>query len=111
MSSFPEPETPPLALGMTSLTLGTIGLVLCVFPILGLPISMFALLFGLIGLAASLLRQETRLRWSAAGLALSSVALAINLAITFASTGYLPRPDVTPMWQGVPDRPSVSPPA
>ena len=44
------PHGPLAALGMTSLVQAVIGLFFGVIPVLGLPVSVFALLFGLFAL-------------------------------------------------------------
>ncbi len=111
MSPLPATQTPPVALGLLSLVLGTIGLLLFFLPILGVPISAFGLLFGVLGTFVALVPGGLRLRWSLLGSALSALALATSLAIFYAPGGYLPDPAVPPPWQPVPDRPQVPPPA
>jgi hypothetical protein len=101
----------PYGWGMASLCLAFIGLALCIFPVLGVPISSFALFCGLVGFVVSLPRSGVTLRWSLMGLALSGSALAINVAITFAPTGYVPGRNVEPIWQPPEKRPYVSPPS
>jgi hypothetical protein len=109
--NLPKPESPLLGLGMSSLVLGMIGLLLFFLPILGIPISVCGLFFGLVGLGAVFFPTGTSLRWSLAGVAASALALAINIAIVYAPAGYLPGRKVPQMWQTVPDRPYVPPPA
>lgn len=110
MRSLTAPHTPLLALGMASLVLGIIALVLGFLPVLGVPLSAFGLVFGLVGLVAALVAPGTSLRWSVAGLTVSILALGVNLAINKAPDSSLPeRP--APLWQEVPDRPFVAPPA
>ena len=111
MSQLPSTHNPPAALGMLSLALGTVGLVLFFLPILGWPISAFGLFFGLLGIAVSFSAGGVPLRLSPMGSALSALALSINLAIASAPGGYLPEPYGRPLWQDVPDRPYVPPPA
>jgi hypothetical protein len=100
---------------MSSLVIGTIGLMLFFLPVLGIPISAFGLLFGLLGLLAALFGSRVggaaRLRWTLAGIAVSCLGLAVNIAIAYAPAGYLPSRDVPQLWQTAPDRPSVPPPA
>jgi hypothetical protein len=96
---------------MTSLVLGTIALLLFLMPILGIPISAFGLLSGILSCIAAPFVSGARLRWSLAGVVLSSLALAINLAIAYAPAGYLPDHHVPQPWQAVPDRPYTPPPA
>ena len=102
---------PPMALGVTSLVLGVIASLLFFLPILGIPLSVCAVLIGVIGLIASAARPKVFLRWSLIGLAASCLALAINLAIVYAPVGYLRDQNVPRPWQSVPDRPSAPPPA
>jgi hypothetical protein len=111
MSTLPRTQTPPLALGMLSLVLGTIGLLLFFLPVLGVPIAAFALLVGILGTILGLFGVGGSLRWALLGSAMSALALGVNLAIAYAPGGYLPDPHVLPPWQGVPDRPYVPPPA
>jgi hypothetical protein len=86
MATF-ETDRPFLGLGMTSTVLGTIGLILFFLPILGIPISAFGLLAGLLGVPVTILGGGTSLRWSLAGLLLSSAALVVNLAIVYTPGG------------------------
>jgi hypothetical protein len=96
---------------MTSLVLGTIALLLFFLPILGIPISAFGLFFGILSCVAAPFVSGARLRWSLAGVVISSLALAINLAIAYAPAAHLPFHDVPKTWQPAPDRPYVPPPA
>jgi hypothetical protein len=102
---------PPIDLGPLSVVLGSIGLLLFLLPVLGVPISACALLFGVVGSILAFAPGGVRLRWSLLGCAISSLALAINIAIAYAPAGYQPPPGVPPPWQAVPDRPYVPPPA
>jgi hypothetical protein len=111
MASLPSTHRPPFALGMSSLVLGTIGLLLFFLPILGIPISAFGLCFGILGLAAAFFTGGVQLRWSLAGIATSAAALAVSIAIAYAPAGYLPDRDVPQLWQSPPDRPYIPPPA
>jgi hypothetical protein len=96
---------------MASLVLGVIALLLFFMPILGIPLSVCGMFFGIVGLFASFTASRTNLRASIAGLAASSLALAINVAIANAPAGYLHDPTVPRLWQPVPDRPHAPPPA
>jgi hypothetical protein len=96
---------------MASLVLGSIGLLFFFFPVLGIPFSAFGLFFGVLGCFAARSAGGARLRWTLAGIAISSVALAVNIAIVYAPAGYLPGPKVPELWQTPPDRPNVPPPA
>ena len=111
MRTLLSSHSPLPGLGMTSLVLGTIALILVFLPVLGVPLSAFGLLFGLLGFGVALFSSASSLRWSLAGIAMSALALAANLAIANAPAGYLPEPNVPKPWQPVPDRPHVPPPA
>jgi hypothetical protein len=111
MRKLLETYRPLLGLGMVSLVLGTIALLLAFMPILGIPISLFGILFGLIGVIGGLARGGLTLRWGLGGTALSCLALAVNLGLIFAPEGYLPTRTVPPIWEPVPGRPYIPPPA
>ena len=111
MSQLPTTRNTPAGLGAVSVLLGVIGLLLFLLPVLGLPISACGLLLGIAASITACGSGGLRLRWGLMGLSLSALALGVNLAVAFAPGGYLPAPGVTPPWQGVPDRPSVPPPA
>jgi hypothetical protein len=96
---------------MASVVLGLIALMVGFLPVLGVPISAFGLLFGLIGLVAAFFPTQASLRWSMGGVVVCSLALAVNLALARAPSGYQPDPRVPRPWQPVPDRPSNPPPA
>src|SRR5438477_10395417 len=98
--SDPPPRPPPISRlaqvhrplvgwGMASLVLGTIGLILFVFPILGVPISAFGLLLGIVGVVYGWFRSGVEVRWSLGGMAVSALALAVNIAILYAPSEYL----------------------
>src|ERR1051326_4686029 len=110
MQTLPPTPRPLLAFGMASLVLGTIGLLLAIFPVLGIPISAVGLLCGIIGFARVASRGGIRLRWDLLGLAVSALALAINIALVFAPAGYLTNRIVPQLWHAPPDRPAVPPP-
>jgi hypothetical protein len=112
MSHFAETYRPLTGLGMTSLVLGTIGLMLFFLPILGIPISVLGLFFGLVGVGGALFRPGVSLRWGLGGIGMSALALALNIGIVFAPAGYIPTGgQQPPPWRAVPDRPHVPPPA
>jgi hypothetical protein len=111
LGELPETPTSRLGLGMCSLVLGTVGLLLSFLPVLGLPISVFGLFFGILGLIAALFFGGDTLRWSAAGILLSSTALVANVALTYAPSGYLPGREVPKSWQSPPSRVYIPPPA
>jgi hypothetical protein len=105
------PHGPIAALGMTSLVQGVISLILGVLPVLGIPIGLFGLLFGVLALMAVFLKLGPNLRVTLGGIGASLLALAVNFAIAYAPVGYRPEPTVPNIWQAIPDRPSNPPPA
>ena len=100
-----------LGLGMASLVLGFIGLLLFFLPILGIPIAVVGLAIGIVGFVVALFSSWSSLRWSLGGIALCCLTLGVDLAIWFAPEGYIPRRSVPRMWQSVPHKPFVPPPA
>jgi hypothetical protein len=112
LHEFMEEYKPTVALGMGSIVIDVIGLVFVFMPVLGIIISGFGLLLGVLGIAAGLLAGGSlALRWSAGGLAIGVLAMAMNVAVAYAPAGYIPsRPPPQP-WQQIPDRPGVPPPA
>ena len=112
MIRLPTTHYPPIGWGMTSLVLGTIGLLLFFLPVLGMPVSALGMFFGLVGLVAAWFGGQTSLRWAVLGIGLCLIAMAINIALAYAPAGYQPGGRAVPqMWQSVPDRPWVAPPA
>jgi hypothetical protein len=95
---------------MTSLVIGSIGLLFAVLPVLGIPISALGLLLGLAALVVNGRAGGVTLRWSLMGSAVCAGALAAGFAIHYAKRGYQPAPDVPKMWQMAPGRPYVPPP-
>jgi hypothetical protein len=104
-------DGPMIGLGMTSVVLGTVGILFFFLPVLGIPVSAFALLFGIVGFLGSIFKGGAPLRWSLGGMTASALALSMNLAIAYAPAGYLPGRDVPKLWRSVPDRSYVPPPA
>jgi hypothetical protein len=102
---------PVPGLGMTSMVLGIIAMLLAFLPVLGFPLAVFGLVFGFAGIVAVFFSRSTSLRWSVGGALVSALALGVNTAIGYAPSGYEPSRQVPPMWQTVPYRPQVSPPA
>jgi hypothetical protein len=110
MSTAPSTATPLIGLGMTSLVLGTIALILAFFPVLGITISSCGLLAGISGLVIGR-RAGGNPRWCLAGLAVSVLALGLNLALAYAPGGLATRGSNPPhIWQSPPDRPENPPP-
>jgi hypothetical protein len=109
MTALLDPESPLVGLGMTSLVLAFIALLVFFMPILGIPISLCALCFGVVGFIVALFAPRASLRWSLGGIAASCLALGVNLAIAYAPSSYLPDRKVPTPWQAVPDRPYVPP--
>lgn len=109
-NSLFDPNIPLLGTGMVSLVLGTIGLLLFFLPILSLPIAAFGLLFGIIGVFTAIFGPGN-LRWSLGGFVLSSMALGVGLAIMLAPAGYLPSRSVPKIWNPIPKKNFVPPPA
>jgi hypothetical protein len=108
--TLPNTRRLPWAFGMAALAIATVGLMLAWFPVLGIPLSAFALLLGLVGLIVHWPRGGVLLRWALAGTALAAVALAINVAIAYAPHGYKQEPNVPREWEPPPGRPYVAPP-
>ncbi len=104
-------ESPPNGLGMTSVVLGSVGLLLFFMPILGIPLCLVGLLFGVLGLVTALARGPSSLRWSLLGIVLCLLAGIVNVAIAFAPAGYIPQRSVPRTWQEPSGRPYVPPPA
>lgn len=111
MIKSPDGNVPPVALGLTSLVLGTAGLPLSMLPILGIPLGICGLLFALAGCVRSSLGRTGSLRWSIAGAAVSSAAVAAGFALAYAPLGYEPSDAVPRLWQTPSARPFVPPPA
>ena len=110
MSTLPATSAPIVGLGMTALVVGTVGLMLSVFPVLGVPLAALGLLCGFIGLFNAARRGGPELRWTLAGIAASAAALTLNVAIVLAPPGYMQNPDVPQSWQPVPNRTYIPPP-
>jgi hypothetical protein len=106
-----ETESLWSGLGMSSIVLGFNALLLFFMPVLGIPIAVCGLAAGVAGLILALCCRHGSLRWSVGGLAMSLMALGVNIAIYYAPEGYRPPPNEPPRWQPVPARPYVPPPA
>jgi hypothetical protein len=98
------------ALGMTSLVLSVIALLLAFLPVLGIPLAGFGVILGAFGVVAGFIGGAS-LRWSAAGLVVSLMALGVNFALWYAPEGYQHGRDAPGLWQPVKNRPAVPPPA
>jgi hypothetical protein len=110
MKRVPLTAGPLVGLGMASLVLGTVGLLLTIFPVLGIPLTLFGLLCGIIGLVLAIPGDGSELRWSLAGIGMCAVVLALNIAIVIAPSSYLPGRKVPELWRQDKDRPYVPPP-
>jgi hypothetical protein len=99
------------SIGLVSTVLGSIGMLLFFLPILGTPLSAIGLVAALAGVTGAWADREISLRWSVAGLLICGAALTANLGMAFGPIDLVPRYPVAPMWQPVPDRPYVPPPA
>jgi hypothetical protein len=97
-------------MGLTSVILGSVGVLLFFMPVLGIPLGAVGLAFGIVGLLMAILGW-TSLRWAVVGIVVSGLALGIGIAIALAPSGFLPNPKGPPAEQSVPDRPYVPPPA
>ena len=74
-------------LTLTSLLLGTIGLLLFILPILSMPLASVGLAFGAVGLVVALVlgpRNWNRLRWPLGALTVSSVTIMVGVMIGYA---------------------------
>ena len=109
MLSLPEVRSPLVALGMTSFVLGVIGLMLFFMPVLGIPISVLGLCFGIVGLLEVFVAIQSSLRWSLYGTGFCALALAVNIAIAYAPSGYMPGRAPPAPWEPPPGRPYVPP--
>lgn len=109
MHNAPKIPWPTIGVGITSFVLGSTGLLLCLFPIMGTPISVAGLFGGLFGCSLAFFGATRHFRWSAAAVALSGIALLVNLAIGYAPEILVPQ-RMVPKMQSVPNRPYVAPP-
>jgi len=108
----PQPRNvPSVGLGLASITLGAVGLMLFILPILALPICGAGLATGTVAALVALTRDPTDLRLSMTGMAVCLLAIAVSIAIAQAPGDYLdpypPPPGVAPL----PPRQFVPPPA
>lgn len=111
MARVAHTENRLYGLGMISLALGSVGMLLFFLPILGMPLSLFGLLFGIAGVIMAAVGGRSSLRWSILGIALCLLAGVMNVAIAYAPAGYAPQRTVPRLWLTPPDRPYVPPPA
>jgi hypothetical protein len=97
---------------VSSVILGAIGLMLFLLPIVGIPVSVSAIVVGAIGIVVAKSGSgQVSLRLSVAGVVLSICGLAIIAAIARAPSGYFAPRAVFPTWQPETSRPYVPPPA
>jgi len=99
------------SLGVAAAVLGSIGMLLFFLPILGAPLSAAGLAIAIAGLTGVWAGREVSLRWSVVGLLICGIALGTNLGMAFGPIDLVPPYPVAPVWQPVPDRPYVPPPA
>ncbi len=111
MATISQSSDPPVGMGLTSVILGSVGVLLFFLPVLGIPLGAVGLAFGIVGLLLAIFGRWTSLRWSVAGIVVSGLALGIGVAIALAPAGFLPNPKGPPAEQSLPDRPYVPPPA
>jgi hypothetical protein len=111
MKPLPYVESPPLALGLMSIILGSVGSMLFFLPILGAPLAAIGLTIGVAGFAKGIRGDVVGVRWSLGGVVVCVMALTINVAVDYAPEGYIESRQPPPMWQMSPDRPYVPPPA
>jgi hypothetical protein len=111
MDNASPSSDPPVGMGLTSVILGSVGTLLFFLPVLGIPLAAVGLVFGTAGLLTAILGGRTSLRWSAAGIMVSGLALGIGVVLSLAPAGFLPSPKGPPAEQSVPDQPYVPPPA
>jgi hypothetical protein len=108
-----EPASQHVAsnLGMSSLVIGITGLFLFFLPILGIPLSLFGLGFGVIGSVVGFFAKGPSIRWGLGGIGVSALALAANLGIANGSGANISGSNVPKSWQSVPGTIYVPPPA
>jgi hypothetical protein len=108
-----EPASQRLAssLGMSSLVIGITGLFLFLLPILGIPLSLFGVGFGLVASVLSIFAKGSAIRWGLGGTGVSALALAVNLGIAHAPAAKPPGYNAAKNWQSVPGAAYVPPPA
>ena len=91
MSSVPHSPSVWNSLGITSLVIGLIGLALCFFPILGMPVSAVGVLLGALGFFVTRARNGPGIPWCLGGFTLSVIALGVNFAEWYSPSGILPK--------------------
>jgi hypothetical protein len=110
MLRSPQGFVPPVALGLASVVLGTIGLMFFPLPILAIPIAAASALLGIVGMLLAGFGTTSHARLSAAGFVVSCLALAVGFGLQYAPIGYEPSQAVPRLWQRPPVRPYVPPP-
>ena len=111
MATNSPPSDPPVGMGLTSVILGSVGTLLFFLPVLGVPLGIVGLTFGVTGFVIALLGGRTSLRWSVVGIIVSGLAVGIGAAIALAPAPYLPSPPTTSVEESAPIRAYVAPPA
>jgi hypothetical protein len=111
MTKPPSAHDRPLGMGLTSVVLGAVGLLLFFLPVLGIPLGCVGVAFGAVGVLMAIFGGWTSLRWSAAGLVVSTLALGMGLSIAQAPEGYVPTRRVPLNTETVPEHSYIPPPA
>jgi hypothetical protein len=88
MSEARSTWLPPVGLGQSSIILGAVGQAMFIVPILSIPISVCGAVLGLTGILLAIWSDNTSLRLSLAGVALSGFAVLSVFAIWMAPNGY-----------------------
>ena len=110
MSSSRPTNPQAMGIGVASVVLGVISTMLFFLPILGAPIGAVGLILAIVGCVIGAVSSRASLRWSSVGVAVSSLAVAINLAIAHAPAGFQHTPP-SPPTEPVPGVPYAPPPA
>ncbi|HEY4310292.1 MAG TPA: hypothetical protein VGN12_12650 [Pirellulales bacterium] len=111
MASAANRKVPQVAVGITSIVLGMIGLALFFLPILGTTIGACGVICGIAGIGMGWAGYHNELRSACVGLLLSSVAVTLGLAINYAPIAYEPSNAVPRLWQAPMENRFVPPPA
>lgn len=112
MNTLPRTFTTYNGLGAVALALGVIGGLLCIFPILGMPISTVGLIAGVVGLLVVRGRGGPGLRLCIAGISVAFLALILNLIIYAGPHGLVRQLEIPPKmpYRASPGAPESPPP-